>query len=1117
MKKLLLLFMGALLALPSMAQEEVDVTNYIQNAGFDEDLTFQTNGAMKEAVSTNTTLSDRSWAYIAADSTVYARPKSTSSQNRQDGRKMEAVNGFKGRIKGWTMESNAEFPQCEWTYFGSVPYDLKSQSVPVADDGSTYLEVPARPTEFDGGEGFVYLRAGWTNSAIYKQVVKLPCAVYRLEYWTININPNTSAVAADLTQIQCRKEVFKDEEGTGLNAQEWTKHEFEFTPTAEFTMQFGYQAANAGSGGQPIVALDGIKLYKIGEADPVEVLQAEITDLEDEMDELKSQAIIVGYKGLCIQIENYIDELEEVYDGENVDEMEAAVKQGEEMLAKFKKALDTIDAIDAILAKMQDIYNNPDYATSDEAKNTFAQAIEKLNELKTGNDNNVDYAELMLTAVENGKKAIREYLLSQKDAASEQNPVDFTFLIQHPWFINDDAEPVLTNGEWVFPKQYTINEETGEEVDQYKTGSASSPDLNSEGWYKAGADGGDQRLNWQQGRSCWNAWNNNFTTTLAVAQDFTDLPNGYYTVSADLITQSGYANETQHVYAQSTAGKKISQNLTSDGWIEGGIGEWETLATTAEEKVLVVDGKLTIGAEGTGDGNSASGWFLATNFHLTFLGLASEEEILAGLKESFDIQIADAKELAAAMHFAADKKVLNDSIANYEGAATKEAYIEALLALKTAVAEAEKSEAKYHDYLPTQETIDNADDPDALIASKTLLLVQELMKGDFGEHEAYSTESKPIVQFALDYVNGYIACDTATYKGFDAVVDQLKNYVNTYIPVFEDAIDEARTASEKGKAALQNVMNKQKGELTSEMKDKETVNAYVKELKEMMALVNRQNLYEENPNRIDYTEFIVNPNAEATDGWDFTMGNGDGNGEKSGQWMDDSKETRYFDSYSASGLKGFKFSQLIKGLPNGTYSVGLYARTPAEGAYVFYALENDTTFVEIPLDYYDVTNEETGEVTKAIASDKYGPVWEEAKKKVEDGLADEWDEAVYNANPNDASEGQGRGWKKMTMTPIKVENHELLIGSMTGTEESKTPKVFTGGWYSIGEWTLTLIEAGDNTNWGGPIESGITTVYVNNSNIADGIYTISGIRTNTLQRGVNIVVNNGKVRKVAVK
>ena len=43
MKKLLLLFMGALLAMPTMAQEE-DVTHYIQNAGFDEDLTFQADG-----------------------------------------------------------------------------------------------------------------------------------------------------------------------------------------------------------------------------------------------------------------------------------------------------------------------------------------------------------------------------------------------------------------------------------------------------------------------------------------------------------------------------------------------------------------------------------------------------------------------------------------------------------------------------------------------------------------------------------------------------------------------------------------------------------------------------------------------------------------------------------------------------------------------------------------------------------------------------------------------------------------------------------------------------------------------------------------------------------------
>lgn len=135
MRKLLLVLSGIIVSLSLLAQE--DVTHYIQNAGFDEDLTFQVDGTMKEAVSTETSLSDRSWAYIAADSTVYARPKTTSSQKRADGRKMEAVNGFKGRVKGWTMESNGNFPSCEWTYFGSVPYDLRHSRYP--------LQMMARP------------------------------------------------------------------------------------------------------------------------------------------------------------------------------------------------------------------------------------------------------------------------------------------------------------------------------------------------------------------------------------------------------------------------------------------------------------------------------------------------------------------------------------------------------------------------------------------------------------------------------------------------------------------------------------------------------------------------------------------------------------------------------------------------------------------------------------------------------------------------------------------------------------------------------------------------------------------------------------------------------------
>ena len=137
MKRLLLLVSGVIASMSLLAQE--DVTHYIQNAGFDEDLTFQVDGTMKEAVSTETSLSNRSWAYIAADSTVYARPKTTSSQNRADGRKMEAVNGFKGRVQGWTLETNGEYPKCEWTYFGTVPYALKNEAVCISDDTNGYM------------------------------------------------------------------------------------------------------------------------------------------------------------------------------------------------------------------------------------------------------------------------------------------------------------------------------------------------------------------------------------------------------------------------------------------------------------------------------------------------------------------------------------------------------------------------------------------------------------------------------------------------------------------------------------------------------------------------------------------------------------------------------------------------------------------------------------------------------------------------------------------------------------------------------------------------------------------------------------------------------------------
>ena len=466
--------------------------------------------------------------------------------------------------------------------------------------------------------------------------------------------------------------------------------------------------------------------------------------------------------------------------------------------------------------------------------------------------------------------------------------------------------------------------------------------------------------------------------------------------------------------------------------------------------------------------------------------------------------MAKAKEYAGGMFFAVDKKALNDTIAKYEAAADKDAMLEAIKVINASLTTAEASQAKYYEYLPEDE---------AVIEGKTLRIVKiTLDESDKENYPAYG-EAKPIVQFAYDYVMGWMQCDTATYTALDATVDLLKNYVNTYVPVYQEAEKEADAATDAGKKILQDEMNKQRDALTSEMKTASEVKDFVARLKEVMTEVKKQTIWEGGQDNTDYTAFIINPNAEAEDGWTFEKGNGDKN-TTSSQWFDNSS-TRYFDSYNSGGLKNFKASQLVKGLPNGTYKVGVYARTAAEGAYIFVNVK-DTTFVEIPLDYYTGISDYSGEDTTYIASDQYGPIWEEAQKKiVEEGILENDPDYMYYYNIYNANNGKGRGWKHMEIDNVVVDNHELLIGSMTGTEASQTEKVYTGAWYSFGGWTLTLLEMGDNTGWTGPLTA-INTIENNNQNV-EGIYTITGVKTNSLKRGMNIIVRNGKATKILVK
>ena len=1062
MKKFLLFALVAMIGMPVLAQDEIgdDVTKYIANAGFDEDLTFQKDGGMKEAISTTTSLSDRSWAYIAADSTVYARPKTTSGQSRPDGRKLEAVNGFIGQVKGWENVNNQAFPKCEWVYFGTVPYDLASQAVPIADDGTTYLEVPARPAVAAGEDnvGFAYLRAGWGGRAVYKQTVKLPCAQYELEYWAININPSASN-GTNLSKVTCRKDVWADE--TGFNDTEWTKHTIVFTPTTDFTIEFGFESSG-GSGSNPFLCIDGIKLTKIDDADPVPLFQSDCYDLMDEFEALQGE--MSDYQGLYGEMEDVKNELYNMIT-EDVEELKAALEAIKAAIAKYQQVQKDVVTLDELIAKAETLVYSTDYP----GKEALSDAIDKYSAVLDEGG-----ADAIAAAIEGMNQAIKEYYASQ--VATRDDPADYTFYIQNPWFVGTKGEPTLNaDGTYTFPNEF-------DEENPYTVGSAPF-DGTSEGWYM-GEGGGDQRLNWRQGRTCWNAWNNNFNT-VSIAQDITGLPNGLYKVAADLITQSGMATD-QHTFAKSSLQSAVSNPLADGLWDEGEMGTWTTLTT--EQWVIVADGKLTIGALGTGAADTgAAGWFCATNFKLFYFGEATEDEIA----EATAARVAEVKALVDGMHFAADKAKAEEILFNYDIAKDLEM-------LNEAATLAETSEGKYNEIMAEGKTIPTVE--------------AGLADGSYGEAAA-------IARFALDYVKDYIASNEATYEAVDAKLDEAKNYINTYVPVFMEAAEFlAGAKSQAVKNALGTTMNDQKAILLSEMKDKATVDALVEELKTMLYNVKKQETYDADPDGTDYTSFIQNPKAEATTGWDIDKGTG--NGPTNGGEYFDSNDSghRYFDSYNATdSVLNFYGEQVVLGVPNGTYTVGAAVRTSAPGAFIFAGncgeAKADTLWKEIPMQTYTYLDDETGEEKTENATNKWGAIWENACERFET-MTDSDPDYFYIQGIVNANGGNGYGWQYLEITGVEVKDHKIVIGMCT--DIARTGKQFEGTWFSVTDWTLTLTKKGDNSGWDGPLATGINEIATETLAV-DGIYTVNGVRTNKLQRGLNVVVRNGKAMKIMVK
>lgn len=1052
MKKVLLMSLAMFLGVNAYAQEE-DVTHLIKNAGFDEGLTFTDEGKPVNATTETGETTERTKFLKSTDGSIYAYPKDGKGYNVAGD---NSWYGFLGHVEGWEVPEEYATTKPEWKYFGAIPYSVKSGYLGVGDGNPAgAINAPESKPEgndTDDNTGFLYLRAGWGGACAYKQVVNLPCAQYRLEYWTINTNANSTAEATNLSEVVCRKDVFKDTEG--LSSTTWTKHEIEFTPVDEFSIQFGYKSAGSSSNSNPWLIIDGIKLYKIGEATEEEIIASDLSSLEAEMYELMESA--GEYGGLTEEINDAIVEIDDCIGSGDLATMKAGYEKYNALKEQIAAVVESLPATIAFYNKAEEALTL-DYPGASALQEVLAKWDDVINS---------GYSAAIAEYAEKLNQAYRDYMFSQE--ASEASPADYTFLVANPLFVKEGNEPTINGSEFTYTGQ-----------DAFENGKA--PEIaSSDGWYKAGTcTDGDQRLNYAQSRICWNAWRANADgKTLAVASDIENLPNGYYKVAGDLITEAEYVND-QHVFGESTLQSSNSASLTEGLWDKTNYqGTWTTLTT---DKILVHDGKLTIGASGTLANQNQSGWFCATNFKLYFVGKATDQEIADALAA----KVAHAQELAAAMHFAADKAQVLDSISAYTASGD-------VAVLNGGIALAETSEAKYEEVNAEGKTIPT--------------VAQGLADNTYGA-------ATDIVKYAYDAVQAYFASAEATYTAVDAILAQLKAYVNNYAPVYNSAY-ETYTAltSSSAKAALEATFANHKALLTAKFETEATVASAVSELTAAVATAQAQENYENNPNASDYTAFIINAQSASTDGWTVVKGEGDGPVKK-GQYFTGDDSRTYFDTWNGTaGKNNFYMEQVIEGLPNGTYTLGANVRTSGLGACLFGAVGTeaaDTTWMEIPLQTYTYQDPSSGDYVTENALDKWGQIWEDAKKQLETDTQNAYLASITNANATN-----GYGWMHLDIPNIEVVDHTLTIGLTS--DSTKTGKPTTVTWYSATDFTLTLTKLGNNEGWNGPI-TGITEIK-NEALKADAIYNINGQRVaNTGSKGLYIVVRNGKAVKVATK
>lgn len=805
--------------------------------------------------------------------------------------------------------------------------------------------------------------------------------------------------------------------------------------------------------------------------------------------------------------------------GSTAEETKANIVKLQEAHQQAIKGLAAAKELETLCNKAENIINGGETYPGIDA---FTEVYAKVDEYIQDKENTT--AEQYINAIGELNQAILTYRLSQE--ANADKPANYTFFVTRPTFNKQDA-----------PSSYT--------AEQFTAGTHPTPDAT--GWISerkkadgSAASGGDFRSGANQLKTCYNSWSNDFAS-MQLYQDLTNLPNGYYAISCNAITQPGCAND-QHAFVSSSAATAVSPILAEGLWDNtngnSGNGIW-TLQTT--EKVLVSDGKLRIGYASTyNPQNEAAmtqnGWFNVTDFTLYYYGAAGLEV----LQEAFNGKMKILKDSIPAVYYKGDKKALEAIVAQHEGASDEATLNAGLDAVNKGIDLAVTTIAK----------------------RKAVLVGSYKQINDTINSAKLSSELTVILQSVISHADEIQLADTCSYTHIDAMTACQRAYLNNLIPVWTSA-EATQTAytSEQAKALLQETMTSVAGHLKNSLCTEAKVNEYIAKIKEAKTVADATELLF--TNATDFTALIVNPKIDGTDnnalpsGWSGYKTNGN-TYSATGQGMDGKSSNRYLDSWNGTaGALAYNMHQNVTNLPNGKYRVKAALRTSGDkGAYVYAFADGDSTTTQLSmavLEKHRFYNPETQTYDDATISDTYGSIWEDANAAMLAGNATPEQVSIYKTNPVTGGYTEnlgnvyhwldvttaidscyiGRGWQYKEVE-IEVKNHELTLGFTTDSTFTKKygGDAFTGTWISCDNFSLTMIEAGDNTGWA-PSSDNVTSVENKNETlkvtVVNGkitanqpiqVYSISGQHVNSqskLIKGLYIVKGINSATKILVK